>query len=62
MMSKMGYEPGKGLGANKQGRFDIVPMSTQRARRGLGLKVQVRTLCLTLLNQVKISLESSRVT
>jgi len=37
----MGYEPGTGLGRTGQGRVNIVPMSNQRARRGLGLKLKV---------------------
>lgn len=41
LMSKMGYQPGTGLGKEKQGRVDIVPMSNQRARRGLGLQIKV---------------------
>ncbi|XP_076817164.1 cap-specific mRNA (nucleoside-2'-O-)-methyltransferase 1-like isoform X2 [Clavelina lepadiformis] len=40
MMMKMGYKPGSGLGRDAQGRVDIVPASKQRARRGLGLKIQ----------------------
>ena len=33
----MGYQKGKGLGKNEQGRVDIVEASKQRGRRGLGL-------------------------
>nr|XP_002121619.3 cap-specific mRNA (nucleoside-2'-O-)-methyltransferase 1 [Ciona intestinalis] len=40
MMRKMGYQPGTGLGREKQGRVDIVPASEQRGRRGLGLKIK----------------------
>uniref|UniRef100_A0A4W3GG26 Cap-specific mRNA (nucleoside-2'-O-)-methyltransferase 1 n=1 Tax=Callorhinchus milii TaxID=7868 RepID=A0A4W3GG26_CALMI len=38
---KMGYREGAGLGKFEQGRKDIVEASTQRGRRGLGLKLKV---------------------
>uniref|UniRef100_A0A6A7FUP5 Cap-specific mRNA (nucleoside-2'-O-)-methyltransferase 1 n=2 Tax=Hirondellea gigas TaxID=1518452 RepID=A0A6A7FUP5_9CRUS len=36
MMSMMGYEPGRGLGARGSGRLEPVEASQQRGRRGLG--------------------------
>lgn len=36
----MGYKKGTGLGKHGQGRVNIVEASTQRGRRGLGLKIQ----------------------
>lgn len=36
----MGFREGEGLGKFGQGRKEIVEASTQRGRRGLGLKVQ----------------------
>lgn len=36
----MGYREGEGLGKFGQGRKEIVEASTQRGRRGLGLKLQ----------------------
>lgn len=36
----MGFREGDGLGKFGQGRKEIVEASTQRGRRGLGLKVQ----------------------
>ncbi|XP_019624485.1 PREDICTED: LOW QUALITY PROTEIN: cap-specific mRNA (nucleoside-2'-O-)-methyltransferase 1-like [Branchiostoma belcheri] len=40
MMAKMGYRKEEGLGKHGQGRKDIVEASTQRGRRGLGLKLE----------------------
>nr|XP_050847313.1 cap-specific mRNA (nucleoside-2'-O-)-methyltransferase 1 [Vespula vulgaris] len=36
MMEKMGYQAGKGLGKNNQGRLEPVQTSMQRGRRGIG--------------------------
>ncbi|XP_063825629.1 cap-specific mRNA (nucleoside-2'-O-)-methyltransferase 1 [Ostrinia nubilalis] len=41
MMSSMGYKPGKGLGKFEHGRIEPVEASTQKGRRGLGLKPSV---------------------
>lgn len=41
MMSNMGYKPGKGLGKFEHGRTVPVEASTQKGRRGLGLKPSV---------------------
>lgn len=41
MMSHMGYKRGKGLGKNEHGRIEPVEASTQKGRRGLGLKPSV---------------------
>lgn len=41
MMSSMGYKPGKGLGKYEHGRVEPVEASTQKGRRGLGLKPSV---------------------
>ncbi|XP_052741292.1 cap-specific mRNA (nucleoside-2'-O-)-methyltransferase 1 isoform X2 [Bicyclus anynana] len=41
MMSKMGHMPGKGLGKFESGRVEPVQASTQKGRRGLGLKASV---------------------
>ncbi|KAJ2949161.1 hypothetical protein O0L34_g6102 [Tuta absoluta] len=38
MMSNMGFKPGKGLGKYEHGRVEPVEASTQKGRRGLGLK------------------------
>lgn len=38
MMSNMGFKPGKGLGKFEHGRTEPVEASTQKGRRGLGLK------------------------
>ncbi|CAH1262925.1 CMTR1 [Branchiostoma lanceolatum] len=40
MMAKMGYKKEEGLGKHGQGRKEIVEASTQRGRRGLGLKLE----------------------
>ncbi|CAG03561.1 unnamed protein product, partial [Tetraodon nigroviridis] len=40
LMAKMGFREGEGLGKFGQGRKEIVEASTQRGRRGLGLKLQ----------------------
>ncbi|XP_021362611.1 cap-specific mRNA (nucleoside-2'-O-)-methyltransferase 1-like [Mizuhopecten yessoensis] len=39
MMALMGYQAGKGLGKNEQGRTEIVEASKQKGRRGLGLRL-----------------------
>ncbi|XP_014665283.1 PREDICTED: cap-specific mRNA (nucleoside-2'-O-)-methyltransferase 1-like [Priapulus caudatus] len=39
MMARMGWEKGKGLGKEKQGRVSIVEASMQRGRRGLGNRI-----------------------
>ncbi|KAF2352472.1 G-patch domain [Trinorchestia longiramus] len=39
LMSKMGYEPGQGLGVSGSGRLEPVEASQQRGRRGLGHSV-----------------------
>ena len=36
----MGYQKGKGLGKDQQGRVNIVEASKQRGRRGLGMHLQ----------------------
>lgn len=36
MMKKMGYTPGSGLGANKDGRLDIIPTTMRAGKTGLG--------------------------
>lgn len=41
MMSNMGYKPGKGLGKFEHGRTAPVEASTQKGRRGLGLKPSI---------------------
>lgn len=41
MMSSMGYKPGKGLGKFEHGRIEPVEASTQKGRRGLGLKPSI---------------------
>ncbi|CAH2262824.1 jg9198 [Pararge aegeria aegeria] len=41
MMSNMGHKPGKGLGKFESGRVEPVQASTQKGRRGLGLKASV---------------------
>lgn len=40
-MSNMGYRPGKGLGKFEHGRTAPVEASSQKGRRGLGLKPSV---------------------
>ncbi|XP_046965838.1 cap-specific mRNA (nucleoside-2'-O-)-methyltransferase 1 [Vanessa cardui] len=41
LMSNMGHKPGKGLGKFEHGRVEPVQASTQKGRRGLGLKPSV---------------------
>ncbi|GAB1601422.1 cap-specific mRNA (nucleoside-2'-O-)-methyltransferase 1-like [Argonauta hians] len=41
IMARMGYQDGKGLGKNDQGRVQIVEASKQRGRRGLGLTPKI---------------------
>ncbi|XP_059052007.1 cap-specific mRNA (nucleoside-2'-O-)-methyltransferase 1 [Achroia grisella] len=41
MMSNMGFKPGRGLGKREDGRVEPVEASTQKGRRGLGLKPSV---------------------
>ncbi|XP_032517656.2 cap-specific mRNA (nucleoside-2'-O-)-methyltransferase 1 [Danaus plexippus] len=41
MMSNMGHKPGRGLGKFEHGRVEPVEASTQKGRRGLGLKPSV---------------------
>lgn len=41
LMSNMGFKPGKGLGKFEHGRVEPVEASTQKGRRGLGLKPSV---------------------
>lgn len=41
MMSNMGYKPGRGLGKLEDGRTQPVEASTQKGRRGFGLKPSV---------------------
>jgi cap1 methyltransferase len=36
----MGYKSGTGLGKHSQGRVAPVELSTQRGRRGLGLRLE----------------------
>lgn len=38
MMSNMGFKPGRGLGKYEHGRVEPVEASTQKGRRGLGLR------------------------
>ncbi|OXU21846.1 hypothetical protein TSAR_001485 [Trichomalopsis sarcophagae] len=40
MMMRMGYQKGKGLGKELQGRAEPVSASTQKGRRGLGLELK----------------------
>lgn len=41
MMQKMGYQPGEtGLGKEGQGRLEPIEASTQKGRRGFGLKLE----------------------
>jgi cap1 methyltransferase len=40
MMKNWGYETGKGLGRKLQGRSEPISSSTQKGRRGLGLKLK----------------------
>ena len=37
--AKMGFQQGRGLGKYEQGRVEIVEMSKQKGRRGLGLSL-----------------------
>lgn len=41
IMSSMGHKPGKGLGKFEHGRVEPVEASTQKGRRGLGLKPSI---------------------
>lgn len=41
MMSNMGFKPGKGLGKFEHGRVEPVEASTQKGRRGLGMKPSI---------------------
>ncbi|KAG7308575.1 hypothetical protein JYU34_005791 [Plutella xylostella] len=41
MMSQMGFKPGRGLGKFEHGRTEPVEASTQKGRRGLGLKPSI---------------------
>lgn len=41
MMSNMGFKPGKGLGKYEHGRVEPIEASTQKGRRGLGLKPSI---------------------
>lgn len=41
LMTNMGHKPGKGLGKFEHGRVEPVQASTQKGRRGLGLKPSV---------------------
>lgn len=41
LMSSMGHKPGRGLGKFETGRVEPVQASTQKGRRGLGLKASV---------------------
>ncbi|KAG6452827.1 cap-specific mRNA (nucleoside-2'-O-)-methyltransferase 1 isoform X1 [Manduca sexta] len=41
MMSKMGFKPGKGLGKFEHGRVEPVEASSQKGRRGLGMKPSI---------------------
>lgn len=39
MMKNMGFNPANGLGKDEQGRRDIIELSTQTSRRGLGIQL-----------------------
>lgn len=41
IMSSMGFKPGRGLGKREDGRVEPVEASTQKGRRGLGLKPSI---------------------
>lgn len=41
LMTNMGHKPGRGLGKFEHGRVEPVQASTQKGRRGLGLKPSV---------------------